>query len=87
MHEFMNRSFSIPDEISIIGYDDIEFSKMVNPSLTTVNQRQRQFGKFGMDLFEGVRQDKGLIKSREVTPELIVRDSSGEITKSKRGKR
>jgi LacI family transcriptional regulator len=87
MHEFMNRSFSIPDEISIIGYDDIEFSKMVNPSLTTVNQRQRQFGKFGMDLFEGVRQDKGSIKSREVTPELIVRDSSGEITKSKRGKR
>ncbi|MEY4163996.1 MAG: hypothetical protein RLZZ79_948 [Actinomycetota bacterium] len=86
MHELMNRGFKIPGEISVIGYDDIELSKMVNPALTTVNQRQSQFGKWGMDLFEDVGNDKRVVKTREVTPELIIRDSSGELVKSGKGK-
>ncbi|MFS0781657.1 LacI family DNA-binding transcriptional regulator [Bacillus sp. 1P06AnD] len=38
MKGFMKQGFQVPDNISIMGYDNIQFSKYSNPELTTVDQ-------------------------------------------------
>jgi LacI family repressor for deo operon, udp, cdd, tsx, nupC, and nupG len=37
----------VPQDISIAGFDDIEFAAMANPSLTTVRQPRRELGRTG----------------------------------------
>ena len=36
---------SVPEHVSVIGFDNIEISKMVNPPLTTVNQSSFETGR------------------------------------------
>lgn len=37
-------SIRVPEDISVIGYDDLEFVKYTNPALTTISQRKEKIG-------------------------------------------
>jgi LacI family transcriptional regulator len=69
----LDRGISIPQEMSVLGFDDLEFAKMVNPPLSTVRQPLEAMGRMAAHL---------LIESREATqgeifaPELINRAST-----------
>jgi LacI family transcriptional regulator len=67
----------VPDDVQIVGYDDIEFSAYVNPPLTTVRQQAEQLGKVSAEL---IINNLGIVLSPEksitLTPELILRNSS-----------
>ena len=71
MNELIDHNVKIPEEISIIGFDDIPAATLVRPKLTTVQQdirlRAREAIRF---LNEG---DKGECIHLPVT--LIERDS------------
>ena len=76
------RGYSVPDNISIIGFDDYELSSYYNPSLTTVRQPLKQIGydamKYIIDIIQGNRT-----KIQEIyNTELIIRDSYQYINKS-----
>ncbi|TYC48471.1 LacI family transcriptional regulator [Weissella muntiaci] len=45
-----NIGVKVPDEISIIGYDNTDFSEFVTPSLTTVTQPVWQLGQRALDM-------------------------------------
>lgn len=51
------KGYKVPDDVSVIGYDDIEFAKYVSPSLTTVKVNQYTMGTIAatmvIDLIEG----------------------------------
>jgi DNA-binding LacI/PurR family transcriptional regulator len=55
----IERGCSIPNDISIVGFDDIEVSRALNPPLTTVHVSGETMGKVA---FERLR---GLIEGRE----------------------
>jgi DNA-binding LacI/PurR family transcriptional regulator len=40
----------VPDELSVIGYDDIELSQYVTPALTTVHQPKLRLGQLAMEM-------------------------------------
>ncbi len=69
----LDRGVSIPSEMSVLGFDDLEFAKMVNPPLSTVRQPLEAMGRMAAQL---------LIEAREATqgeifaPELINRAST-----------
>lgn len=54
---------SIPDEIKIIGYDDVKIASLVSPRLSTIRQPIREMSKCSIDLI--VRQING-----EVVPKI-----------------
>lgn len=67
---------SIPQDISIVGYDDIEIASFLTPTLTTMRQPGFEFGLEAANIL--VRHlEEGLKLPAQVrrTPELVVRNS------------
>jgi DNA-binding LacI/PurR family transcriptional regulator len=64
----------VPDEVSVVGYDDSAFMNGTEPPLTTVRQPIEPMGRAAIDLLVGlttgskVTQDELLFE-----PELVVR--------------
>ncbi len=70
--------YSVPDDVAVIGFDDIPEATIVRPSLTTIAQNPRDIGeKLARALFE--RLENPNINGRRVwksSYELIKRDSA-----------
>jgi LacI family transcriptional regulator len=78
MHELAGRGLRVPDDISVMGFDDIEFSSMVTPPLTTIKQPDYEMGKRACAvLMDQLEAPEGQTPKPEVrlTPRLIVRES------------
>jgi LacI family transcriptional regulator len=77
MDAVRNRNLRIPDDISVVGFDNIPQSAMINPSLTTVQQPLEQMGRVATQMLLGIlknpQKDVGRI---ELPTELIVRSST-----------
>jgi DNA-binding LacI/PurR family transcriptional regulator len=74
---FCDAGYSIPGDISVVGFDDVQTAAYQNPRLTTVRQPLRRMGEAAaISLLE--RTGNPGIRPREilVTPELIVREST-----------
>jgi LacI family repressor for deo operon, udp, cdd, tsx, nupC, and nupG len=77
MRTLISGGIRVPEDISVAGFDDIEFAAVVAPALTTVRQPRRALGQAGA----GVLLD--LLAGREARPrvrlatELVVRASTG----------
>ncbi|MFE9691874.1 LacI family DNA-binding transcriptional regulator [Micromonospora sp. NPDC005806] len=74
-----DRGVQVPQDISVIGIDDIQMSSMSAPTLTTVSLAKEQAGRAAVDLLislleqpEGVRNVR-----RELPTQLLVRGSTG----------
>lgn len=71
MHSFGK---NIPEDISIIGFDDIPIAKMVTPSLTTIRYPSYELGKLaGKLLFEKLSNGNGFDLSLRLEPSLVIR--------------
>jgi DNA-binding LacI/PurR family transcriptional regulator len=76
---FAARSIGVPDQLSVIGFDDIAMSAMVHPSLTTVALPMELSGRAGVDLLLHLMQhsDQTGTTRRELETHLMVRGSTG----------
>lgn len=69
------RGLSVPDEVAVVGYDDVMFAPMLATPLTSVRQPARQLGWTAADiLLSGGEHEQP--RHVEFTPELVVRASS-----------
>ena len=68
----------MPDELAIVGYDDIEFASAAAVPLTSVRQPRAQLGRAAMDLLLEEATDPANHQHRQVAfePELVVREST-----------
>ena len=68
----------VPEDVSVIGFDDIPGAAFANPSLTTVRQPLQRMGQIAaktvVDLIEGRAEYQEEIA---IEPEFVVRDSTG----------
>lgn len=76
--EIQKRGLSIPKDLSIVGYDDVVFGKLVHPPLTTVRQPIGQIGSVAvrmlLDLINGASFPQ--VRNQMFEPALIVRKST-----------
>lgn len=67
----------VPEDVSIVGYDDIPLSRWVSPRLTTVHQPLRQMGVEAAKLVLRVGTDpSGPSPRMDLATSLVVRDST-----------
>ena len=71
-----NRGLSVPDDISIVGHDNIRISSLVRPKLTTINTFKKNLGEAAVDLLMREMQGLGGVSLEEVfRTELVERES------------
>jgi LacI family transcriptional regulator len=79
----------IPEDVSVIGFDDIMSAAFQRPSLTTIRQPLRAMGTIAArTLLEKIaRPEEQLPEEIVMAPELVVRESSGRASRAKAAKR
>lgn len=76
MDALRGRGLRVPDDIAIVGFDDIPFAGIANPRLTTVAQPSEEIGRTAVSmLLSGIRSGE-LPPSIVLPVRLIVRESS-----------
>jgi LacI family transcriptional regulator len=67
----------VPEDISVVGFDDIELCRYTTPTLTSVSQSKEQIGEIAVRrLLEIINGDAKLGQRVLVTTQLIIRGSS-----------
>ncbi|SHI04243.1 LacI family transcriptional regulator [Sporobacter termitidis DSM 10068] len=73
--------YRVPEDISIIGFDDIPFSRMVDPMLTTIRVPAEHMGKCAVNLLYNRIKDPSTPLTRQlVCGELILRGSTVPVS-------
>ncbi|MFC4099081.1 LacI family DNA-binding transcriptional regulator [Paenibacillus xanthanilyticus] len=71
------RGLRIPDDISIVGFDDSPLSTAVIPELTTVTQNTNELGRLAVERIYQINNGLPAKRSTVLQPKLIVRQSTG----------
>ncbi|MEM8931080.1 MAG: substrate-binding domain-containing protein, partial [Acidobacteriota bacterium] len=75
---FLDAGLRIPDDVSVIGFDDIQSAAFHNPSLTTIRQPLREMGEAAARLLvERLTDDPPFPSVVTLETELVVRRSTG----------
>lgn len=66
----------VPEDVSVVGFDDINLAQHLTPALTTVRVEKEQIGALGVNrLIERSRNKQGVKSTTLLEVELIKRDS------------
>ena len=69
----------IPDDISILGFDNISFTALPRIGITTVEQPKTEMAQAAMELVLAAREDGSQKSSRSIMPRLVERTSCRRI--------
>jgi DNA-binding LacI/PurR family transcriptional regulator len=69
---------TVPQELSVIGFDDIEPALYVTPPLTTIRQPRLKLGQLAMTMVLNLLEGKE-VQDQLLTCELIVRESTSAV--------
>jgi LacI family transcriptional regulator len=69
------RGLVVPDDVAVVGYDDVEFAAMLSRPLTSVRQPKYQLGRAAADLLLAESFEEATHRHQQILfqPELIVR--------------
>lgn len=71
------RGLRVPEDMSVVGYDNVDFADLVHPGLTTVAQPKYELGRAAMRLLDSELNHGEHVHERVLfTPELVVRGST-----------
>jgi LacI family repressor for deo operon, udp, cdd, tsx, nupC, and nupG len=69
--------YRIPEDIIVVGFDNIDISSITTPSITTVNQPKFQLGFLSCELlFERIANSRADVQHMLLNTELIIREST-----------
>jgi len=80
-----DRGVSLPQEVSITGYDDIKYASFSSPSLTTIRQPIDEIARIAVDLILEQIRNEVFGQRIVLQPQLIVRSSTAPAQKLTNG--
>ncbi|HML52067.1 MAG TPA: LacI family DNA-binding transcriptional regulator [Propionicimonas sp.] len=75
-HGLAELGLRVPDDISVVGFDDLPESGHFLPPLTTVRQNFEELGRVGMAVILRGLNDELSRESLEIDPTLVIREST-----------
>jgi LacI family transcriptional regulator len=70
-------AIAVPEELSIVGYDDIPLSSLLTPPLTTIKQNKDALGTIAMQLLLEEIHNQGHVHQQiQIQPTLVLRGST-----------
>lgn len=81
IHEFIKEGYRVPEDISIMGFDNIDIAEMITPSLTTIDQSTLKMGELAagklLSIFENDNEMNCTVEL--LKPKLIERKSTSKL--------
>ena len=86
MRSLRAKGISVPKDVSVVGYDDIDFAASAQIPLTSIRQPKYQLGYAATELLIAECEDRAAHAHQRVMfqPQLIARDSSRAVRKPKK---
>lgn len=79
----IDAGMKIPEDVAIVGFDDIEIAKFAPSPLTTIRQDTEQIGKLAVESIIKRIEGKDSPVRILLKPDLIIRSSCGSLVKEK----
>jgi len=70
------KGLRVPEDLSLVGFDDLFFSRYMQPALTTVRQPRREMGRKAMSILLSLLTGADPEKQVSIRGELVVRSST-----------
>lgn len=88
IRSFRDHGLRVPEDISVVGFDDIQAAAFHTPSLTTIRQPLNSMGNTAARiLLERIRTGKEFPDEVSIVPELVIRESTMPPGPGRTGKR
>ena len=80
MQCLLDRGIKIPEDISLVGFDDIPLASFMPVPLTTVKQPKQEIGRQAAQiLLKMIEEERNLIELIHLPTSLVIRSSTGEV--------
>ena len=77
IHEIKQAGLSVPEDVSVMGFDDTRYAAVLDPPLTTIAQPAEAIGERTMERILDAVAGKDIGKGPEIVPHrLVVREST-----------
>src|SRR5699024_4834606 len=74
-----SRGYDVPEDVSVVGFDDLDFAQILEPSLTTIKQPVYKIGKAAGELLIRIIEDKSCDDNIIVYEPKLIRRGSTKI--------
>jgi LacI family transcriptional regulator len=85
MRELRQAGLRVPEDVSVVGFDNIMFAELTDPPLTTVALPREEIGRAAVEaLLHTVTSEDKQGREYKITPKLMVRESTGHLARKAR---
>jgi len=84
IHAFREAGLRVPEDVSVVGFDDIVSAAYQNPGLTTVRQPLREMGRIAAEtVLRRIKRPGSDLHNAETTvePELMIRETTIQVSR------
>lgn len=75
--EAKKKGVKVPDELAVVGFDDIPAAEVIEPSLTTVRQPKLEMGDYAINMIvDKIEGRESGMKHKELPTKFIIRESA-----------
>ena len=83
MKALKEKGYKIPQDVSLIGFDDIPYSSISSPTLTTIHVQRNIMGKQSViQLMQLIEDPRFMPMKTQITGRLVVRSSVKDLTEA-----
>jgi DNA-binding LacI/PurR family transcriptional regulator len=75
--ELHRRGFAVPEDLRVVGFDDVDSAQTAHPALTTARQPGAELGREGVHRLLALAKGEALLPLEVLPTELVVRASCG----------
>jgi len=77
IRELTLRGLTVPGDLAVMGYDDIELAYTLNPPLSTIRQPMKELGSLAAQQLIAEIEGGGRPRQYELDAQLVIRESTG----------
>ena len=75
---FHQKKIRVPEDVKLVGFDDIHLTQLVTPELTTVHQPIREMAERAVEILLGDHPERGAGETIVYPVSLVIRETTGK---------